>query len=130
MSPQALGAVQSGISLMRRIKTVINVPPSRPTPGTVHPLLSSNLSGLKTSIARLNISVCRTLNTFEPAQSCRIKGLPFKGPLFHQITGLKAACLLCSGHTINCFLISVSSSTFCRRISGDLCKYFRSPQTD
>ena len=72
-------AVESGIALMRRIKQRINVPPSRASPGTVNPLLSSNLSGIKTSIGLLNINVCWTLNTFEPTQSCRIKAVPFKG---------------------------------------------------
>lgn len=57
-------------------------PPSRPTPGAVTPLLSSNLSGIKTSIALLNINVCWTLNTFEAAQRRRIKEVPFKGPFF------------------------------------------------
>ena len=74
----ALEAVELGIVLMQRIKERINVPPSGPTPGTVHPLLSSNLSGIKTSIGLLNINVCWTLNTFEPAQRRRIKVVPFK----------------------------------------------------
>lgn len=43
------------------------------------PLRSFNLCGLKTSIGPLNINVLRTGNTFEPAQSCRIKEVPFKG---------------------------------------------------
>lgn len=107
MVKSALEATESGTALKQRIKRRINVPPRRPTPGTVNPLLSSNLSGIKTSIALLNINVCWTLNTFEPAQSCRIKEVPFKG-LFHQNAELKAACLLCSVHTINCFFISIS----------------------
>lgn len=75
----ALGAVELGTALTQRIKARINVPPSRPTPGAVDPLLSFNLCGIKTSISLLNINVCWTLNTFEPAQRRRIKAVPFKG---------------------------------------------------
>lgn len=89
MAQPALEAVESAIALMQRIKQRINVPPSRPTPGTVNPLLSSNLSGIKTSIALLNINVHWTLNTFEPAQSRRIKEVPFKRPFFTRSLGSK-----------------------------------------
>ena len=58
MAQLTLKAVKLGIALKQRIKERINVPPSRPAPGTVNPLLSSNLSGIKTSIAPLNINVC------------------------------------------------------------------------
>lgn len=91
MSPLALKAVELGIALMQSIKQRINVPLSMPTPGAVNPLLSSNLSGIKTSIALLNINVCWTLNTFEPTQRYGIKEVPFKG-FFPP--GLKAACSL------------------------------------
>lgn len=76
---------------MQRIKRGINVPPSRPTLGAVNPLLSSNLSGIKTSIGLLNINVCWTrLNPLKGTESkrCHLKGF------LHQITELKAACLL------------------------------------
>lgn len=56
------------IALMQRIKQRMNVPSSRPTPGAVNPPLYSNLCGIKTSIGLLNINVCWTLDTFEPAQ--------------------------------------------------------------
>lgn len=79
MIQPALEAAELGIALMQRIKQRINVPPSRAAPGTVNPLLSSNLSGIKTSIALLNINVSWTLNSFEPAQRHRIKEVPFKG---------------------------------------------------
>lgn len=52
-------------------------------------MLYFDLPDLKTSIQIPNISASRTLDTFEPVQSCRIKGLPFKGSLFCSMAGLK-----------------------------------------
>lgn len=101
----ALSVAALELALMQRIKQRLNVLPSRPTPDTVHPLLSSNLCGIKTSIGLLNINVCWTLNTFEAAQRRRIKEVPFKNLFFLQITGLKAASVLCSGHTAKCSLV-------------------------
>lgn len=83
----------------------MNVPPSKPAPGAGDPLVSSNLSGIKTSINPVKYQCL--LDTFEPAQKCRIKAVPFKG-LFHQIAELKAACWLYIGRTANYFFISIS----------------------
>lgn len=127
--PASTSGCSVGIAPMQRIKQRINVPPSRPTPGTVNPLPSSNLSGIKTSIALLNINVCWTLNTFEPAQRCRIKEVPFKGlfPPDHRAQS-RLSALWWSHYKLFLYLRFIR--TLCCIISGDLCKYFRSPQTD
>lgn len=118
-----------GIALTQRIKQEDKCPTKQANSWHSHPLLSSNLSGIKTSIALLNINVCRTLNTFEPSQRRRIKEVPFKGlfPPDHRAQSHPFA-LWWSHYKLLLYLRFIS--TLCWIISGDLCKYFRSPQTD
>lgn len=71
---------------MQRIKGRINVLPSTPTPGTVNPLLSSDLCGIKTSIALLNITVCWILNTWMCSKVQKSKLCHLKFFFFCQIT--------------------------------------------
>lgn len=66
-----------------------------------HPLLSFDLPDLKVSIQIPNISAKWTADTFETVQSCRIKGLPFKSPLFlpdgwAQSSGSFFICFMCT----------------------------------
>lgn len=96
------------IALLQRAKQRINVPPSGPDSRPPSPLLSFNLCGLKTSIGRQNINAFRTGNAFEPAQSGRMKEVPFKGLFPRPMTRrwrLKVARLLCSGHTPDCHFL-------------------------
>lgn len=93
------------IALLPRAKRRINVLLSGPNSRPPSPLLSLNLCGLKTSIGRQNINALRTADAFEPAQSRRMKEVPFKGLFLRPMTRrwlLKVARLLCSGHTPNC----------------------------
>lgn len=73
--------------------------PRKPIPGTVNPLLSSNLSGIKTSINPPKYQCA--LDTFELAQKCRIKAVPFEKAFS---TRSRAQ----SSHTTNYFFISIS----------------------
>lgn len=51
------------------------------------PPLSSNLSGIKTSVTSANINVCWTLNTFEPFKSAESKRCHLKGHFFFFSSG-------------------------------------------
>lgn len=96
-------AFESGIALLQRIKVKMSVPLSR----EVNPLLSSTLSGIKTSITLLNINMSWIWTLLNPLKGTESKSCHLKA-LFHQITELKGACLLYNGHTVNYFFISIS----------------------
>lgn len=102
-----------------------------PTPGHRAPCSPLTSVALRLQSAGKKINALWTADAFEPAQSHRMKEVPFKGLFPRPMTRrwlLKVACLLCSGHTPNChFLFATPAAR-----PANICRgtFWNGPQTD